>query len=162
MANPSSLEPIREQILEAIAEKFRHMPVVRPWGGMYPAPPQVRRQWMPLGLQETEYPVIIVSPGSGSTMPLDSLGGGNYARFLHYFRVTIWGYVKGDDTTIASTWLQRLQSDVIAELLADQSLGGLGQEISVETDQTDDGIAEPLGGFAQTFLVLLGEQVLVG
>lgn len=158
----ASLEPKRDQILDAIVTKYQTMAPTRPWGGQYPAPPNVTRQWLPLGLDGTEFPQIIVAAGSGSTLPLVDVGGATSARFTHLFRVTVWGYVKGDDTTIAGRWLQRLQSDVIGELLADQSLGGLCREIQVETDQTDDGIAEPLGGFAQTFLVLADEQITVG
>ena len=158
----ANVEPVRDQILDAIVEKYRNMAPTRAWGGQYPAPPRVTRQWFPLGLDGTEFPGLIVAAGSGSTLPLVDVGGASSARFTHLFRVTVWGYVKGDDTTIAVRWLQRLQADVILELLADQSLGGLCREIQVEQDQTDDGIAEPLGGFAQTFLVLADEQLPVG
>ncbi len=151
-------EPIREQMLVVIVDKLQAMDGIRPWGGQYEAVPRVTRRWFPIGPNIKEFPYLIVSAGSGSTLPLTAIAGLTVARFEHSFRVLVYGYVQGNDETSASTWLQRLQDDVIDTMLRNQTLDGVCQEVFVEEDQTDDGVLEPLGGFCQAFKIVAPED----
>lgn len=148
-------EPRRERMLVQIETLLRAMSGIRPWGGQYESVPRVTRRWVPVGHLVEEYPLLIVSAASGSTFPMRSTGTATDGTFEHWFRVLVYGYVHGNDQTSASTWLQRLQDDVIDTMLRNQRLNDgtedLCQEVYVDEDQTDDGVLEPLGAFAQVF-----------
>jgi hypothetical protein len=143
-------EPLRDRILEAVVERLSGLTGAA-FGG-YPSPPVVTRRWRPLEAVN-EFPTVIVTPGSGSTLREIGITG----HFELRFRARVYGYVRSDDAAPASRWLLRLQEDVIDTLLAEPTLGGLSREIQILEDETDDGQAEPKAEFWQDVLVIADE-----
>lgn len=143
-------EPLREQVLAEIVAVLKKLP----------SAPTVTR--LPRAIEQVnEFPHVFVVAGSGSRMPVESLAGAGTAMYRHEFRALVTGYVRGDDVTAPDTALQRLQDDVIGELLKNQTLGGVADGIAVEEDETDDGelatLGVPLAAFRQTLVVTMHE-----
>ena len=70
--------------------------------------------------------------------------------------MTLWGYVKATSTLLAATLIERLWQDVLECLMVDPSFGGLAMKSEPDgTLDTDDGAMEPLGFFAQDWLVVV-------
>jgi hypothetical protein len=152
-------EPIRDQVLDQIVAVLTAL-VTDPAAAAPPA--VVTRQWQPLE-QFNEFPVLIVTEASGSTLQLRTLSN----EYEHAFRVDIVGYVKGDDQVIRSRALERLWHDVVKALLANATLatGGLGSELvrDITIDgprETDGGLWEAFGAFVQPVTVWFTEQLL--
>ena len=113
------------------------------------APPDMTTQ-LDLG------PVLGVVRGSGSTFSRiehvpDERGA--VIGFAHEMRLTVWGYAKGAADS-ASTQLERLWADHINAVLVDPRFAGLVADTVPDGPlDTDDGVLEPLGYFAQDWLV---------
>jgi hypothetical protein len=153
-------EPAREQILAAIASTLGTMTGIRPWGGSYKNDPVIERRMKVLP-QIVQFPHLCIVEGAGSTLTFQDTGGGT-GRYLHEFRVSIYGYVKGDDVVPRSTWLQRLWDDVVRTLLAQARLGGVARDLRpVGELDTDEGQLETVGVFAQDFIVERDEDFTV-
>jgi hypothetical protein len=70
------------------------------------------------------------------------------------------GYVSGDATVSASTWLQRLWSDCLVTLMAESTLGGLVQAVQWgEAMDTDEGSLDPIAAFVQPLTVIFHESL---
>ena len=104
-------------------------------------------------------PVLGVVRASGSTFErivhVDRSGPVSVG-FEHQLRLTLWGYVKGTPAVLADTQLGRLWQDTVECLLLDSTLDGLVMDARPDGPMdTDDGGAEPLGAFAQDWLVVV-------
>jgi hypothetical protein len=147
-------EPIREQILAAMADRLGTIA----WeSNARTVPALVTRALLSIDQYKAELeagPVLGVMRSSGSTFEPMTL-----TSRRHQVVVAVWGYVRGDATVGAGTWLERLWDDTVRVLLADPKLGGLAVdvELSGPTD-TDDGALEPEAAFAQNWLVTVHEH----
>ncbi|MBI4637681.1 MAG: hypothetical protein HY727_15190 [Candidatus Rokubacteria bacterium] len=155
-------EPIRDQILEKIVAKLQSMTGTRQWGTIgpwtYANNPVVKREFTTLE-QAKEYPWLCVIEGPGSTFEEIATGAAPYATFDHKFAVTVYGYVKGDDVTSRSRWLQRLWEDTVRTLLKNAKLDGIVRDLAIDAGvETDEGENEPLGAFAQGVTVLMDDH----
>lgn len=111
-------------------------------------------------------PVLSVVRSSGSTFQRQTHAdpaGHESEGYEHQQRVMIWGYVKATATVLAGTLVERLWQDCVECLLVDRTLGsgatagpalGSGPDDQGSLD-TDDGQLEPLGFFAQDWLVVV-------
>ena len=148
-------EPIREQLFVAAAERLE---LIAAGPGYRTVPSLVTRSLLSIDQYATELaagPVLGVMRSSGSTYELETLTTRRHALVL-----TVWGYVRGDDQVLAGTWLERLWDDVVTCLFADPSLKGLARDVEVSGPlETDDGGLEPLGWFAQDFVITLAESL---
>jgi len=153
-------EPLRDRLLEAVVTRLKGLTGTRPGGWRYPRDPIVTRTWTGIE-QATQFPVLIVSVGSGSRPRIVATVGGQ-AMVEDRLHAVIYGYVRSEGGTPASRWLLRLQTDVIDTLYAEQTLGGLARGVEFLEDETDDGVLEPLGAFAQHVAILADETKTVG
>lgn len=154
-------EAVREQALATIVTKLQGMTGARPWGGTYPNAPVVERVLKAIA-QVNQFPHLAVVEASGSTLEIRSAAGGQ-AMFEHGFKVTIYGYVRGDNVVTRSTWLQRLWDDAVRTLLGAATLDGLARDLTIEGDfDSDEGELGDLGAFAQDVTVMLDEVLTVG
>ncbi len=155
-------EPVREQILAAVAAKLATIAGTRPWGGSYPHALTVDRGYKdPLRLDETQFPYLCVVEGSGSTASIEATGGGT-VRIRHQLKIELYGYVRGGAVARA-TWLQRLWDDVFKVLVANATLDGVARDIAPfdGPDLTDGGEIDPIGAFLQTITADADEDVAV-
>lgn len=158
-------EPTREKTMAAMADRMSTIAA----GDLYwTTPSLVTRALLaidqydePVSPLLSQGPVLGVVRASGSMFGrrahrAPAPGGTSIAAaFDHEQRVTVWGYVRGDDDgVIAATLLERLWQDTVECLLADPTLGGVARMIEPEGPlDTDDGALEPLGYFAQDWLI---------
>lgn len=154
-------ESSREQALVKIAAALATMTGTRFWGGSYANAPTVERI-LKTPQQVLQHPWLGVIEASGSTLEIGSVVGAQ-AMYAHGFKVTVYGYIKGDNVVTRSTWLQRLWDDVKRTLLADATLGGVARDLTLDGDfDTDEGQLGDVGAFAQDLTVTLDEVVTVG
>jgi len=111
------------------------------------------------GTQLEVGPVLGVVRASGSefqrALHVDPAGPIS-AGFEHQQRLTLWGYVKATATVLAATFIERLWQDTMEALLLDPTFGGLAMDSRPDGPlDTDDGAMEPLGFFAQDWLVVV-------
>lgn len=110
-------------------------------------------------------PVLSVVRSSGSTFKRDTHVEAvrESAGYEHQQRVMIWGYVKAtagdipDANVIAGTLIERLWQDCVECLLVDRTFDGAALGSGPDDEgalDTDDGQLEPLGFFAQDWLVV--------
>jgi hypothetical protein len=174
------MEPIREQVMVAVTAQLAtiqagtvvySLPSGSKAVDYWTTPSLISRAllWLPqydqpltAGVEETQLdrgPVLGVVRSSGSDferiMHTDPAGPVALG-FEHHQRLTIWGYVKATPLLVASTLIERLWQDVTECLLVDPTFGKLA--LKAEPDgslDTDDGAMEPLGFFAQDWLVVV-------
>jgi len=157
-------ESVREQALAKIVTKLQAMTGARPWGGTYPNDPVVERAWKDVQ-QVNQFPHLIVLEASGSTLEVTASGSANKAFYLHRFRVSVVGYVRGDDVDPRSRWIQRLWDDVVKTLLKNGTLDGVARQLDTfgEPDVVDDGefdqLGAAIGAVAQIFTVEIDEEM---
>lgn len=150
-------EPTRDQILEQLVAVLLAL-ATDPAAA---APPViVTRTWRPVE-SFTEFPVLIVTETSGSTLKLRTLS----SEYDHAFKVDIIGYVKADDQVVRSRALERLWHDVVKALLANATLATAGPGTELVRDvvidgarETDGGLWEHVGAFVQPITILFTEQ----
>lgn len=155
-------EPIREQALTRIITALQSMKGPRPgldglpWGS-YPNDPVVTRGYTGEELVN-QYPALFVSRRGGSSIGgSDETTVGDFQGVFHYFRVDIYGYVHTEQNVLAGTWLERLWDDVHTTLMANSTLGGIAQKISLEDeDEYDEDTVQ--AGFRQGVTVVLYES----
>lgn len=148
-------EPRREQALVALVSVLEGMTGMRPWGGQYLAKPAVSRRYREF-VETMEWPYLIVTQASNSRLNrLIDISN----DYRDNFRFVIYGYVRGDDSIAPSTWLARLQDDVIRSVLGQSLLGGIADLIEAQEDRTDEGENYPFAAFAQYFTAYLPEAI---
>jgi hypothetical protein len=134
-------EPMREQIQVAIAARLAG---ITEDDGFYTTPKLVTRQLKPID-RYNEYPVIGLAASNETTMTLVA----QKEAYLDLFSFRTWGYVKGDDVTVAATRLERLWDDVVRRMLQQPGLGGLCQIIRPLRLEVDETLLDPFGAFVQ-------------
>ena len=155
-------EPLREQALAALVVRLRAMTGNRFWGGGYADDPTVKRKLeMPENINQFPHLSVIEGSmdGSGSTVRIETTVGGQVG-LRHELRVLLAGYVSGDATVTASTWLQRLWADCLLTLMAENTLGGLVQAVQWgEAMDTDEGTLDPIAAFVQPLTLVFHEAL---
>jgi len=153
-------EPLREQVLVALVAKLESMTGLRLWGGAYPNPPKVHRKFK-LPSEITQFPQLCVFEGSidgsGSSVRIEVTVGGQVG-IRHEYKVLLAGYVRGDGAVLASTWRERLWSDCLKTLMAENTLDGLVMKIDwVPEMETDGEELDPVALFVQPLSITFHE-----
>jgi hypothetical protein len=127
-------EPLREQAILALVDRFAGMTGLRPGGWLYPSGPNVSRlePQSPLPPEESNaaaYPMVRVVPGRHAE--LEPVGLGAQSRvYRDAFAVDTHLITAPANGDLAQTWALRLREDCLETLHADLSLGGLADDIT--------------------------------
>jgi hypothetical protein len=161
-------EPIREQVLAAVAARLDAIAASATPGEPYWTTPVVTREL----LSPDQYAEILTDGGvilgvmraSGSLLESAERPSG----WRHEIRFTVSGYVRATAGVLAGTWLERLWRDHMLALLADagapdpadRPLGGLVTDLLPDGPvATDDGGAEPEAWFSQPWVAIAHELI---
>ena len=167
-------EPLRERTMAAIAAQLA---TIQEGTVVYPdttvdywtTPSLITRSllWIPQYDRPLTSNSSITQLDAGPVLGVVRSSGSTFERLLHVDpaaaatglehmqRLTIWGYVKGTASVLAGTLLERLWQDVYQCLLVDPTFGSVALDSKPDgTLDTDDGALEPLGYFAQDWVVI--------
>jgi hypothetical protein len=133
-------------LLAAIDDEHVHKPVV------------IRELRQPD--QVNEWPTVCIKEDEGSEFESTEFmeGVGTEAILTERFNVVIYGHVRSDGMTLASTALLRLRHAIREKLVANMSLGGIARGLDFGREEVDGGLIEPRGLWVQPLTVVLDQK----
>lgn len=141
-------EPIREQILAAVATRLATITTSTYWA----TPVLITRALLSIDHYKED---LLAGPVFGVTRATGSLierAGHDEDAYLDHFRFTVECYVRDRGGVLAGTWLERSWQDHFSVLIDDEFLGGLVDSLRPDITETDDGALEPEAWFRQTWI----------